>query len=115
MFSQANLDIPTGQNGASFIGPPPGYIADIFNPAESLPPADYSTPGLYVTPGPIEVLDDCPGFACSELVSGVESLKVTAATTPEPGTFSLMLLGIGSLGLMVVMRKRIAQGLPPAT
>jgi hypothetical protein len=32
--------------------------------------------------------------------------------TPEPGTLSLMLIGVG---LVLVMRKRIAQGLPQAT
>ncbi len=30
----------------------------------------------------------------------------TVTTTPEPGTSSLLLIGVGSLGLMIVMRKR---------
>jgi hypothetical protein len=34
------------------------------------------------------------------------------SAVPEPGTFSLMLIGVG---LVLVMRKRIAQGLPQAT
>jgi len=29
-------------------------------------------------------------------------------SAPEPGTFSLMLIGLGSLGLMMVMRKRVS-------
>jgi hypothetical protein len=36
----------------------------------------------------------------------------STAPVPEPSTFSLMPIG---LGLMMVMRKRIAQGLPQAT
>jgi PEP-CTERM motif-containing protein len=34
---------------------------------------------------------------------------------PEPGTLSLMLIGLGSLGLMMVMRKRISPRQPQAT
>lgn len=34
--------------------------------------------------------------------------------TPEPGTFSLMLIGLGALGLVLVTRKRIALALPHA-
>jgi hypothetical protein len=34
---------------------------------------------------------------------------------PEPSTFSLMLIGFGSLGLMLVMRRRIALGFPQAS
>ncbi len=37
-------------------------------------------------------------------------LTFSAVSTPEPGTSSLMLIGIGLLGSMVVMRKRIARG-----
>jgi hypothetical protein len=37
------------------------------------------------------------------------------AATPEPGTLSLMLTGLGSLGMMFVMRKRITRGLPQIT
>jgi hypothetical protein len=34
---------------------------------------------------------------------------------PEPGTSSLMMSGLGLLGLMMVMRKRVSRGLPQAT
>jgi len=35
--------------------------------------------------------------------------------TPEPGTISLLLIGLGALGLVLVTRKRIALALPHAT
>ena len=41
-------------------------------------------------------------------------LTFSAVSTPEPGTSSLTLIGTGLLGLMV-MRKRIARGLPQAS
>jgi hypothetical protein len=41
-----------------------------------------------------------------------ELYAVGTFTTPEPSSFGLMLLGIG---LVLVMRKRMAQGLPRAT
>jgi hypothetical protein len=47
--------------------------------------------------------------------SGTAVVTDTSIATPEPGTSVLMLIGIGSLGLMMVLRKRIAQGLPQAT
>jgi len=41
-------------------------------------------------------------------------LDVGPSPTPEPGSGTLMLIGVGLLGLMMVMRKRIAQGLSQA-
>jgi hypothetical protein len=38
-----------------------------------------------------------------------------APAVPEPPTLSLMLIGVGSLGLVMEMRKRLAKGLPIAT
>jgi hypothetical protein len=46
------------------------------------------------------------------LMVDVEVGEVTVTDTPEPSVGGLMLLGLGSLGLMMVMRKRIARGLP---
>jgi hypothetical protein len=52
-----------------------------------------------------------PGFGgLSEL--GTLSFALGAVAAPEPGTSALMLLGIG---LVLMMRKRIARGLPQAT
>jgi hypothetical protein len=47
---------------------------------------------------------------------GAWSVSSTSTVpTPEPGSVSLLLIGLGSLGLMMVMRKRAARGLPQAT
>jgi len=43
----------------------------------------------------------------------IDTFTITPA--PEPSTGVLMLIGVGLLGLMTVMRKRIAKGLPQAT
>jgi PEP-CTERM motif len=43
------------------------------------------------------------------------SLSFSVVATPEPGTSSLLLIGFGSLAAMMVLRKRIAQDLPPTT
>jgi PEP-CTERM motif len=40
------------------------------------------------------------------------TMQGPVATTPEPGTSSLMLIGVG---LVFLVRKRIAQGMPTAT
>ena len=42
-------------------------------------------------------------------------ISTTNATVPESSTLRLMLIGIGVIGLLLVMRKRIARGLPQAT
>jgi hypothetical protein len=41
--------------------------------------------------------------------------EFSVVSTPEPGTSMLTLTGLGLLGLMMVMRKRIGQGLPLAS
>lgn len=45
---------------------------------------------------------------------GEVTVTDTIVPTPEPGVAGLMLLGLGSLGLMMVIRKRIARGVPQA-
>lgn len=47
--------------------------------------------------------------------AGVEVGGVPVTTTPEPSTLLLMLIGLGSLGLILVMRKRSALGLSQAS
>ena len=44
-----------------------------------------------------------------------DEFAVAATTTPEPGTLSLTLTGLGLLGLLVVIRKRVALRHPQAT
>jgi hypothetical protein len=75
--------------------------------------------------------DEIAGFSVVDVNANVDSLDaidgvsgpfvddkgtlafVLVGAVPEPGTFSLMLIGVGLLVLM--MRKRIARGLPQAT
>ena len=45
----------------------------------------------------------------------IGSGAVTVSAVPEPGTISLTLIGVGLLGLLALMRKRIAQGLAQTT
>jgi hypothetical protein len=42
------------------------------------------------------------------------SFTASAATVPEPGTYALMLLGLLGVGIVLVMQKRIGQGIPLA-
>jgi PEP-CTERM motif len=53
--------------------------------------------------GTTEVIDD-------QAEGGAGTITITATSVPEPGTFSLMLIGFGSLGLMMVTRKCFARG-----
>lgn len=53
-------------------------------------------------------------FQTTGELSGVTVFATIASPTPEPATWSLILIGAGLLGL-VVMRKRIARGLPQTT
>jgi hypothetical protein len=74
---------------------------DIFSPLGiDLIQADYFALGEYSTPGT---------YTSSN--TG-DTLSVSAIQTPEPSTVALMLAGIGFL---LVMRKRIGQGLPQAS
>jgi hypothetical protein len=60
-------------------------------------------------PGGVLVL-----YADGDTVSAAGSGELEFATTPEPGTRTLTLVGIGLVGLASVMRKRKARGLPQA-
>jgi PEP-CTERM motif-containing protein len=48
-------------------------------------------------------------------LTGVGVTGINSVVTPEPSTFSVMLIGLGLLGLTLVMRKRAARGVPSAT
>jgi hypothetical protein len=56
----------------------------------------------------------CPTLDASALFP-FTSGTATLAPTPEPGTSGLMLIGVGLLGLVMVMRKRIHLGHQQAT
>jgi len=80
------------------------------------------SPGVFPTPpGPNNLALQCASLSepCTldffpGVVLGSDPITVTAATgaVPEPGTVSLVLLGIGSVS---VLRKRLAHGIPRAT
>jgi hypothetical protein len=57
------------------------------------------------------------GSCIDMLVYAGDSLPVgsIALSTPEPGSLGFMLIGLGSLGLMLVVRKRISRALSQAT
>jgi hypothetical protein len=56
-------------------------------------------------------------FLGTEASYGVDNIVANAipSTAPEPSAAILMLTGIGLLGLMMMMRKRVARGLPQAS
>jgi hypothetical protein len=57
------------------------------------------------------------GSCIDMLVYAGDSLPVGSIvlSTPEPGSLGFMLIGLGSLGLMLVVRKRISRALSQAT
>jgi PEP-CTERM motif len=79
--------------------------ADIFNPQV------FPAPGSYID----DVYVNCstPGNTCG--VDGFNGSyagggSMTVVATPEPGTSSLLMTGLGLLGLIMVMRKRNSPG-----
>lgn len=43
--------------------------------------------------------------------TGTYSITETSAATPEPGTATLALTGLGSVGLLIAMRRRVSYGI----
>ncbi len=70
-----------------------GTASATYSSNDALPLIDYRTAGTYS--------------------SGVATLSVSRV--PEPATLGLMLTGVGLLGLMILMRKRIGHDLPRAS
>lgn len=58
--------------------------------------------------GTTEVIDD-------QAKGAAGTITITAASVPEPPTLSLMLIGLGSVGLLVAVRKRVALRHPQST
>lgn len=81
----------TQVTGGPLLGPPEDFFS----------PSDYTTAGTYVG----ACADNCP-------VGSPVTDTLTVTPTPEPSTCGLMMLGIG---LVLVMRKRLAQGLSLAS
>jgi hypothetical protein len=88
-----------------------GSYLDIFSTENMFAPGTEADPTII------------PGVYTSEIeydtVAGVDvktagDITIQKITAPEPGAFSLVMVGLGSLGLVLVMRKRIARGLPQA-
>jgi hypothetical protein len=94
-FTSVTLDLGFGLQGAIETTCAIGGAV----PSGSWTLAEYSTPGTYPR-------------SCSGGFGTCTLTVVQATATPEPATVGLILLG---MGLVFVMRKRMAQGLPPAT
>jgi hypothetical protein len=99
---------------------------DTFDPTKSstnwiaIIPSSGTTPKdrnltLTLTSGTPYIIVDA-GYSLSDVgpfsttISGPLGAQLTPITTPEPGTLSLMLIGLGSFGAMAVMRKSKAEG-----
>jgi hypothetical protein len=80
-----------------------------FAPYIVAPTNDWAINSSVLTLGTIDWTISGPGITTP--ISGTVLGPVAATLTPEPSSAALMLLGIG---LVLVMRKRIAQGLPQA-
>jgi hypothetical protein len=64
--------------------------------------------GSAVTTGSPQTLNGVSGFSQGPNTTFDSAILTDISAVPEPGAFVLTLTGVGSLGLLVVMRKRIA-------
>jgi PEP-CTERM motif len=101
VIGETPAPLPTGAyqptDFTSFTGAAGTFLADLYCGGD-----DFATACLeYRTP------------ASNSVVAASGTVVVSAV--PEPTTISLTLIGVGSLGLVMALRKRLAKGLPIAT
>jgi hypothetical protein len=73
-------------------------------------------PGLTFAISGDQITVDIPGLNASAGEVLTASFDVTsAASVPEPSTYGLLLIGLGFLGLMMAMRKRLRLRIPQAS
>jgi len=72
-------------------------------------------PGLTFAISGDQITVDIPAVNASAGEVFTASFNVTSTSSvPEPSTYGLMLIGLGFLGLMIAMRKRLGPGIPQA-
>jgi hypothetical protein len=113
------LGVNLGELTGPFTPPLQPLVTGVYTPNNvfGLFPSAVGTYEGYVSCGPTGTcIPEGFGPAATFNTSGTVTVTaVTAVTAPEPGTFSLMLTGLASLGLVLVMRKRLAQSLQGVT
>jgi hypothetical protein len=73
-------------------------------------------PGLTFAISGDQITVDIPGVTVSAGEVLTASFNVTSTSSvPEPSTYGLMLIGLGFLGLMMAMRKRLRLRIPQAS
>jgi hypothetical protein len=73
-------------------------------------------PGLTFTISGDQITVDIPAVNASAGEVFTASFNVTSTSSvPEPSTYGLMLIGLGFLGLMMAMRKRLGPDIPQAS
>jgi hypothetical protein len=119
LAGNTTLGVNLGELTGPFTPPLQPLVTGVYTPDNvfGLFPSAVGTYEGYVSCGPTGTcIPEGFGPATTFNTGGTVSVATVATVaTPEPGTSSLTLIGLGSLGLIVVMRKRTAQGLPQAS